>query len=211
MKGRTKQPRAARVPARRGAGEVIVKSVVRSAAAEGKSPLLEVSVSKCAPNVHRFVVSAAVAVPAEEVYALIDWADERNRYRQMGDTVTALDDEGRRFRVAVSYMRGLRWDYEVEEAVKPQVYACTCVPSSTADHLERSHEHFRFEERGEDQCFVTYTMTAHFTAGLDVELYAEIDRIMSVASHNTIVKLKANAEHGVGTVAACKATRLMPV
>ena len=208
MKPQTKQPRKA--PA---FGGIIVKGVIESEAAQKKrsESLLEVSVSTCAPNVHRFVVAAPVAAAAEEVYALLDWADERNQRRQMGDEVTALDDEGRRFRLVIRFMRDLQFDYEVEEALKPKLYSCICVPRPSVGHLERSHEHYEIEPLGEDRCVVTYTMTATFEPGLDAEDAAEVVRNMTVATHNTVAKLKANAQHGVGTVAAFHATRLMPL
>lgn len=197
---------------RRGAGGIIVRSVIESAAAQRKrrNSLLDVSVSKCA-DADRFVVATPVAASAEGIYALLDWADDRNKWRQTGDKVEALDKEGQRFRLVVRYMPELQFDCEVEEALKPEVYAWTCVTTPRVGHLERSHEHYRIEPVGEDQCLVTFTMTAFFEAGLDARQSAEVVRNMRVATHNAMAKLKANAEHGVGTMAAAKATRLMPL
>jgi hypothetical protein len=187
--------------------------VVQGAAAQGgaKTALLEVAVSRSGPDANSFQVTAPVAAPADEVYALVDWADERNKWRQSGDTVLALDAEGRKFRLVVSSMKDLQFDYEVQEAIKSKVYACSCVPSPSIGHLVRSYEHYLFEPGGEKACVVTYTMTATFEAGLSAGQTAEVVKNMTVATHNTMAKLKANAEHGVGTAAAFSATKLMPL
>ena len=176
------------------------------------SPLLGVKVSKCAPDgPDEFLVQATIEKTAEHIYALVDWADERNKWRQTGDEVTALDEEGRHFRLVVQFMRDVQFDYEVIEASKPHVYACVCVPTPSVGHLVRSDEHYRIEPVGETQSLVTYTMTAHFESGLGERQSAEVRRNMTIACHNTLAKLKANAEHGVGTVEAFENTRLMPM
>jgi hypothetical protein len=174
-----------------------------------REELLEVSVRKGTGGGDEFTVSAEIGVPAAEVYALIDLADERNKWRQMGDSVTALDSEGRRFRLIHSYMRDVAFDIEVEEALKPNVYTSRCTPMPPIGHLERSRECYRIETLEGGRCAVTYTMTAYFEAGLDEWDSEAAIRMMTAASHNAMAKLKANAEHGVGTIEAFNATRLM--
>jgi hypothetical protein len=178
---------------------------------EGKDPWLEVSVCQDPLNGDRFTVAVEIDAPAEEVYALLDWADARNKWRQMGDSVTALDGDGQRFRLVISFMQDVCFDYRVEEAIKPHVYACACVPTPPVGHLERSFERYRIEPVDDARCAVTYAMTAHFEAGLNARQSTEVMRNMTVACHNALAKLKAEAEHGVGTFEAFCAARLMPI
>ena len=197
----------------RSPADAVPDSMIKAVAAmrEGKDTWLEVSVRQDPLNGHRFTVAVEIGAPADEVYALLDWADERNKWRQMGDSVTALDAEGQRFRLVISFMQDICFDFQVEEAIKPQVYVSTCVPTPPVGHLERSFEEYRIEPIDDARCAVTYTMTAHFEAGLNKRQAAEVMRTMTVACHNSLAKLKADAEHGVGTFEAFCAARLMPL
>jgi hypothetical protein len=192
---------------------VVVRAVVESAAAHDarERSLLDVAVSECGLNAYKFVVSVRIAAPAEEIYALVDWADERNKWRQMGDAVTAIDDEGRRYRLVISYMPDVQFDHEVEEALRPEVYAFTGKMTPRLGHLEHCRSHYRMDAIGTAQTVLTCTTTAQFEADLNAGDLAQAVRLMTIACHNTAAKLKANAEHGVGTVEAFNATVLMPL
>ena len=158
-----------------------------------------------------FVVRADIAARPEDFYALVDWADERNFKRQLGDSVTPLDEEGRRFRLIIRYMTDLQFDHEVIEADKPSLYAYLCLITPPVAHLQSSQEQYRIESAGDDRCQVTLTILAKFEPGLSEIQTSEVLRNMTVACHNSLAKLKAYAEHGVGTLEAFENVRLMPL
>lgn len=187
---------------------IIVKAVLGDLADPPAAPMFDVSVRDVERDTFEFTVSSPVAAPASEIYALIDWADARNKWRQTGDDVTCLDAEGRKFRLVVSYMPGVEFDHEVEEASSPHLYAYSAVANPRQGRLEWSRS--RYEIADDDQgAVVTYTMTARYTPGLSEHELAVHVRLTARACHNTMSKLKANAEHGVGTPEAFEATVLM--
>jgi len=196
---------------RRASNRIIVRSEIVSdaEAAKRRKRLLDVKVSKAPDGADVFVVEAPIAAAAEEVYGLVDWADERNKYRQMGDEVTQTDKDGRNFRLVIGFMDDLRFDCEVVEATKPHAYGYNCIPTPSVGHLERSYEHYRIVPTAADECVATYTMTAYFEAGLSEQQRAEVMRNMTIACHNGMAKLKPSAEYGVGTWEAFENTHLM--
>ena len=176
---------------------------------ERNKRLLEVSLGKADDGADLFNVRAEIATSAGEVYALVDWGDERNARRQLGDTVQGLDEEGRRFRLVIDFMSDVDFDYEILKAVKPSIYEYECLINPPQGHLGRTIEQFRIEPVSDDRCTVTLTVTAYFDSGLSVSKQDEVRHTMTVGAHNGLAKLKAYAEHGVGTSEAFENLRLM--
>jgi hypothetical protein len=173
--------------------------------------MLEVSTRRCEIEGQvEFKVTAVIAAPADRIYALIDWADEQNAKRQLGDSVIALDDEGRRFRLVVRFMSDLEFDYEVLEAVKPSIYACLCLPTPSIGHLESTVERYEIGPGEAQGSTVTLMTLAQYARGLSEAQMDEVTRRSTVACHNALAKLKAFAEYGVGTIEAFENTVLMP-
>jgi hypothetical protein len=158
-----------------------------------------------------FTVTAEIAARADDIYALVDWADPRNHKRQLGEDVVALDDDGRRFRLVIDFMRDVQFDNEVLRAEKPTVYQYECLITPPQGNLGRTVEKFDIEPLSEDKCAVTMTINAYFDLGLSADRQAETIRMMTVGAHNGLAKVKSYAEHGVGTMEAFQNLRLMPL
>jgi hypothetical protein len=158
-----------------------------------------------------FVVTAEIAAAAEDIFALVDWADPRNSKRQLGEEVVALDDSGRRFRLVIDFMRDVQFDNEVLRAEKPAVYQYECLIIPPQGHLGRTVEMYEIEPLHDGKCSVTMTITAYFDVGLSPATQAETIHMMTVGAHNGLAKIKAYAEHGVGTMEAFHNLQLMPL
>lgn len=163
------------------------------------------------PNGASFTAATPIEASAEDVYALVDWSDERNKSRQMGEEVTELDGRGLRYRVVVSHMPDVEFIHDVVEASKPTLYASRATMTPRLGHLVQSLSKYSIAPIAKDRSEVTYVMTAEFEPGIGEAELAHCTRFAAVATHNTLAKLKANAEHGVGSLEAFNATTLMPL
>ena len=140
--------------------------------------------------------------PAEEVYALLDWADPRNAKRQLGNEVAAIEGAPDRFRMTLAALPGHVFDMIVTEAVPHSAYGFATHITPSVGRLVTSHEHYRLEPLGTGTCRLTLVNTVTFIDGMRMKQLSEEVMIMSVASHNALAKLKIHAEQGAEAVTA---------
>ena len=144
--------------------------------------------------------AATIACAAEELYALLDWADPRNAKRALGNLVEADPLDPDHFVAVIHQMPDLRFDVVVTHAEPHRRYAFDCVIDPLQGRLLTSHEDYRIEPRGEDACTLTLLLTAHLRPGLPARIYEQEFTMLSMAHDNAMAKLKLHAEHGLEVV-----------
>ena len=148
-----------------------------------------------------FVGEVVIEKPAEEVYALLDWADPGNAQRQLGNEVTAAGAPDQ-FRMIMVELPDHLVEMIVTEAVPHSTYGFTINIAPMVGRLVTSHERYSLEPLDGGTCRLTLINTVTLADGMgDEELEYEVT-LMSVASHNALAKLKIHAEQGVEAVKA---------
>ena len=143
-----------------------------------------------------------IAKPADEVYPLIDWADDRNAKRATGHMVAPLGTDGRSWRMVMETMPDLAFDYEVTEEQPGRVYAFTCSIQPKVGRLVSSSERYTLEPLGEDRCLLTLLTEAEFDAGLrQSEWLCEV-QMMTAATQSALQKFRIQAEAGAAAAKA---------
>ena len=150
----------------------------------------------------QFVLSVGIDRPADDVFALIDWADPRNAKRQLGDEATEIDGARGRFRLVMQDMPELRFDMEVSENAPGTRYAFSTTIVPKVGRLVKSAEDYAIEPLGDDRCELTLTVTVLFNDGMSMaDLEEEMLRV-HISCHNAVQKLKIHAEEGADAVRA---------
>ena len=147
-----------------------------------------------------FNLAVEVDKPTADVYPLIDWADPRNAKRELGHKVEALTDG--RFRLVLTEMPEHRFDIDVLDVVSGEKYGFVTEIVPRVGRLECSEEHYSVEPNGDGRCTLRLTVVATFRRGLSMKQFEEELRIMSIACHRAVAKLKVHAEGGVEAVKA---------
>lgn len=150
-------------------------------------------------------LSILVERPPSDVYPLIDWADERNAKRQLGNEVSALDGSPNAFRLIMTEMPEHNFDMLVSEATPHSSYRYTTDINPRVGRLEASEEHYRIEPADDGQCELSLSISATFRPGLNIDEFKQEVVMVSVACRNALLKLKAHAEGGVEAVHALDA------
>jgi hypothetical protein len=144
--------------------------------------------------------------PAEEVYALIDWADPRNAKRALGNKVEQLAPD--RFRLHLDMVPGHRFEMIVTEAVPGQSYAYDAEITPPVGRLVSCSEAYTVEPLGEASCRLALTVTAWIIGGMSEEDMAMEIMMMGTSGQNAVAKLKIQAEQGVEAVHAIEAQQM---
>ncbi len=144
--------------------------------------------------------------PAEDVYALIDWANPRNAKRALGNKVEQVAPD--RFRLRLDLVPDLRFEMIVTEAVPGRRYAFENEITPPVGRLSSSHEAYSVEPVGESACRLGLTVSAWFVGGLSEEDMAMEVMMMGMSGQNALAKLKVQAEQGVEAVHAIEAMQM---
>jgi len=134
--------------------------------------------------------------PVSEVYALIDWADERNAKRVTGNQVTQVEGKPDRFDMIMPFIDELTFEFLVTEAIPHSKYAYGCVIQPECGNLAHTHESFTFEPLGEDRCKVTLLCATTFVEGLRMKDFTCEVAAMAASVQSSLQKLKLQAELG---------------
>ena len=134
--------------------------------------------------------------PVSEVYALIDWADERNAKRVTGNTVRQVPASPDRFEMVMEFMDDLTFEFHVTEAIPNEVYAYDCVIRPQMGNLKHSHERYEFTPLGPDKCELKLVTHSTFLEGLRMRDFTCEVATMAAAVQSSIEKLKLQAELG---------------
>ena len=140
--------------------------------------------------------------PAEEVYALIDFADPRNAMRTRGELVTAVEGTPERYLMGINALPEHVFGVTVTEAVPHSSYGFSTVVTPTLGRVEHSHEQYTFTPTGGNSCTVTLVHTVSFIRRMRLQDLPHEELKVSAGCHNALAKLKIQAEQGVDGVEA---------
>lgn len=152
-----------------------------------------------------FDVAVDVEKPAADVYPLLDWDDERNAKRELGNHVQAIDGQSDRFRLVMAGMPDLRFDMQMIDVVPGERYAFSTEIVPRVGRLELSEEHYSLEPAGEERCTLKLRVVATFRGELTIKQYERELMMMTVSCQRALIKLKLHAERGVEAVRALEA------
>jgi hypothetical protein len=137
----------------------------------------------------------------DEVYALLDFADDRHQMRARGNPVQRIGSDPDEFRAWFDRAPNLNFLFKVDEAVPGHRYAYFARIVPPVGKRIQAREDYRLEAV-DGGCKVTFVNTIQHVPGLTM---AELDREVArstTATLNGLSKLKLQAEKGVEAVFA---------
>lgn len=147
-----------------------------------------------------FKAEMPIERPADHIYALLDFADERNAKRAEGNRVLPGGGAGSggsgRWRLLMTGMDSHEFLLDLIEAERPLRYEYECRAVPTLGRLVSAIEAWTIEPLGEHGCNVRLVVTAEFVTGLTERQFAKEVSMMSAGCHNALARLKIHAEHG---------------
>ncbi len=145
-------------------------------------------------------VGIEIARPAAEVYALLDFGDERNQMRARGNIVRRESDRPEVYRLWYDRAPDLNFLFTVTDAVPGARYAFLADIVPPVGRRLGTHECYELEALDDRSCRVTFVNTIRHIPGLTQdELSDEIGK-STLAAANGLTKLKLQAELGVAAV-----------
>lgn len=140
--------------------------------------------------------------PAEEVYALLDLDDPRNRMRARGSEVRRVADNPREFRMWYDRTPDLNFLFTVTEAVPGRAYSYAAKIVPPVGRRLNQHEAYALTPLDGERCHVAMVNAVEHLPNLtEAELVEEV-RLSMRAMLNGLTKLKLQAEEGVAAVGA---------
>jgi uncharacterized protein YndB with AHSA1/START domain len=149
-----------------------------------------------------FTDEVVIERSAEQVYALLDWADQRNAMRARGHVVTQPDGEEDTFVMRLDGLPNHAFGMIVTEAVPHSCYAFTIAATPTLGRIAQSHEHYTLTALDEGRCKVRIVNTAFFVERMPLKHLPEEELKVSAGCHNALAKLKIQAEGDAAAVEA---------
>lgn len=156
-----------------------------------------------------FTFDVEINKPASEVYALIDWADERNAKRATGNRVRQVPATPDRFEMVMEFMDDLTFEFAVTDAEPHRVYAYNCVIRPQVGNMKSNHERYEFEQLGPEKCRLTLITTTTFVEGLRERDFCGEVAMMAASVQSSLQKLKLQAEHGAEVAKALEENTLL--
>jgi hypothetical protein len=147
-------------------------------------------------------VSIEIARPADEVYALLDFADERHQLRARGNEIRQIADDPLEYRLWYDLAPDLNFLFTVTEAVPARSYAYSAVIVPPVGLRLGSHEAYTLEPLDGGACSLTFVNTILHVPGLTVEQLGDEVAKSTMAAANSLTKLKIQAELGLEAVEA---------
>jgi hypothetical protein len=151
---------------------------------------------------HSFTAEVDIAATAADVFALIDFADPRNAMKARGGTVEPVDGPGRRFLMKVPQVDDLDFHIDVIESEAPNHYAYAIVIDPLVGLMASATESYTVWDVPGGGCRLRLETAVTFQDGLRMKDVVEEFARVTVAGHNSVAKLKIQAEHGVEAVHA---------
>ena len=145
-------------------------------------------------------VAIEIGRPPDEVYALLDWGDERNQLRARGNLVRHEGSSPDVYRLWYDRAPNLNFIMTVTEAVPGRAYAFLADIVPPVGRRLGSHESYTIEPTEAEACRVTFVNTIRHIPGMTQdELSDEIGKSTLAAAYG-LTKLKLQAELGVAAV-----------
>jgi hypothetical protein len=157
--------------------------------------------AECAPDdPMELKVAIEIDRPAAEVYALLDWADERNQMRARGNIVRRECVQPEIYRLWYDRAPDLNFLFTVVVAEPGRKYEFRGDIVPPVGRRLGAVESYALEPIGDDCCRVTFANTIHHVPGLTrAEWQDELAKSSSAAAGG-LVKLKLQAEQGVAAL-----------
>ncbi|MCT2558475.1 hypothetical protein N0B51_05730 [Tsuneonella sp. YG55] len=144
--------------------------------------------------------SIEIERPADAVYALLDFGDERHQLRARGNEIRVIATDPPEYRLWYDLAPDLNFLFRVTEAVPGRAYAYTASIVPPVGRRLGSHEAYSIEPLTDGRCRLTFVNTVTHVPGLtEAELADEVGKA-SLAAANSLTKLKLQAERGIEAV-----------
>lgn len=145
-------------------------------------------------------VSIEIEKAADDVYALLDFGDERHQLRARGSEIREISGDPRTYRLWYDLTPDMNYLFTVTEAVPGRSYAYSASIVPQIGLRTGSHEAYAIEPISIGSCRLTIVNTINHAPGMNRrQLDAEIAK-SSQAVANSLTKLKIQAEQGVEAV-----------
>lgn len=148
-----------------------------------------------------FELEVLVEKPAADVYALIDWSDERNAKRALGSEVHAIEGLPGAFQMIWTPAPDMLFTMDVTHEEPHHRYAFDIAITPRPGKLVSSNEDYRFEAVDDASCRVKLVDTVEFEPGMTMREFKHEVAVMTQACHQALLKLKLHAEHGAEAAA----------
>ena len=150
-------------------------------------------------------MDAEIERSAEDVYALLNFADPRHQKAEVG-IISRTGDAT--YEMVLDMLPDLVFTVRELEAVPNRSYSFESpLPAELGARLMKSVECYRIEPLGPDRCKVTATTFAHFHP-MKLKHYQREIAMVAVACNNSIEKLKIHAEQGVEAIREIEAQQM---
>ncbi len=142
-------------------------------------------------------MDAEIERSAEDVYAMVNFADPRHHKAEVG-TITRTGDNS--YAMVLDMLPDLTFPITELEAVPGRSYIFESVlPADLGARLEKTVEGCEIEPLGPDRCKVTAKTLAWFHP-MKLKHFEHEVSMIAVACNNSINKLKIHAEQGVDAI-----------
>jgi len=145
-------------------------------------------------------VAVEIDRPADEVYALLDFGDERHQLRARGNLIRQIESDPLSYRLWYDLCPDLNFLLTVTEAAPGRAYAYSATIVPPVGRRTGAHEAYAIEPLDDGGCRLTFVNTIHHVPGLTPDEIADEIAISSQATASSLVKLKMQAELGIEAV-----------
>ena len=136
----------------------------------------------------------------DEVYALLDFGDERNQMRSRGNKIDCIADDPAEYRLWYDPLPDHNFLFKVTDAVPSRSYAFTGTIVPPIGRRLRSHEAYTLDKLSDGSCRLTIVNSITHVPGLSEDELADEVGKSSLATARSLTKLKIQAEEGVEAV-----------
>ncbi len=155
----------------------------------------------------RIAAEVEIAKPCSEVYALLDFADERNAKRALGYDVTSIGDN--RWQMVMTNLPDFIFLFDVTEAVPGRQYTFDCMVEPALPNMVHSSETYTLERSGADHCMLTLLNTVELRPGMKKAEREQEVTMLAASTQSAVLKLKLQAEHGAAATKAIENNTLL--
>ena len=145
-------------------------------------------------------VAIEIERSAEEVYALLDFSDERHQLRARGNEIREIGTDPLEYRLWYDLAPDLNFLFTVTAADPGRAYAYSATSVPPVGLRLGSHEAYALEPLSGASCKLTFVNTVFHAPGLTQGQLADEVAKSTMAAANSLTKLKIQAEMGVEAV-----------
>jgi hypothetical protein len=139
---------------------------------------------------------------ADDVYALLDFSDERHQLRARGNIVRRIGTDPDEFRLWYDRAPNLNFLFTVTEAIPGRAYRFYAKILPPVGRRLNQFESYDIEPLGEESCRLTFLNAIQHVPNMTKEEFDEEIGRSTLAMAGSLTKLKVQAEQGVAAVEA---------